>query len=121
MNITALDIYLFGLLGNLEKVFSISVAATTVVGTFTLIASPILFEEGDRRVLMKCIKGFALAAAFAFLGLFVPNQKTYAAMVLLPRIQESEIIKRDFPLLYQAARDHLLSTVTPKKEEREKD
>lgn len=111
MNITTLDIYLFGLLGKADAVRFVAGIVATVSGLIWALS----FAEDALAVYRRRIKTACLSACAVLVLVFlIPSQGTFAALVLIPRIQESEIIKRDFPILYEAARDHLLRAVKPK-------
>lgn len=113
MNITALDIYLFGLLDKVDAVAFVAGLVGLITGLAWMFSvTEDFMDEYRPRLKAACLS----CCAVLILVFLIPSQGTFAAMVLLPRIQESEIIKRDFPMLYQAARDHLLNAVQPKKD-----
>lgn len=119
MNITQFDIYLFGLLGSV-KMLVFPAAMGFVAPGLLWVCLAATGSECDRENagatrLLMALKRICITSAIALTILFfVPSQSTFAAMVLVPRIQQSEIIKRDFPALYEAARNHLLNSLTQK-------
>lgn len=52
---------------------------------------------------------FPITILSFLLAVFIPSSKTYAAMVILPKIAQSDVIKKDVPEMYEAAKNLLLN------------
>lgn len=102
MNITPLDIYLVSLADDLVKalglVFVCSVA-TIVVSGFSFIMAQDCSDRDDWQPLFrKAIRNAFITLLVSFsLIVVIPDSKTLAAMYIIPRLANSEIVSKDIP------------------------
>ena len=101
-SITPFSIYLFGILDGL-KVLAVSL----VLVELCIFIVSVILTEGEAWTRYKYV---ALSTIFfcCLLAVFIPSSKTYAAMVILPKIAQSDVIKKDVPEMYEAAKNLLL-------------
>jgi Na+/proline symporter len=116
MNIT-LIIYIGGLLDSLRTVLVvIALLPVAVLVAIWFGSTGEFFEdcenwnEGAKKWVKRGIWTTALSTSLACL---LPSSNTFAAMVIVPRIIESEMIQKDMPEVYKAAKDQLLESLTP--------
>lgn len=110
MNIS-LTIYIWGLLDTLKQ----GLNALALFYVFSLIVAAILGDElineisGKLNIIVsRWLKyGAWLAVPAALISLFLPSSKTYAAMVIVPAIAQSDAIQKDLPEVYKAAVEKL--------------
>jgi uncharacterized membrane protein YkvI len=113
MNIT-LIIYIWGLLDSLRTVLiGAAVLPVAIVVFLALCSMGEVFddlENWNKKWVKRGIWTTALSTIFACL---LPSSNTFAAMVIVPRIIESEMIQKDMPEVYKAAKDRLLESLKP--------
>ncbi len=63
-----------------------------------------------KRVLARSMWAFLIPLFFVTLSTLLPDSKTIACMVIIPRIAESEAIQRDGPDMFRAAKDALVES-----------
>jgi len=98
MEITALNIYLLSTIGSV-KTF---IEAGSICGIIISIVL-IIFHIGEctpkneketEKMVRRFIKLFFLSILFLFLSCFIPSQKTIAAMYILPKISNSQLLNK---------------------------
>lgn len=118
MNITAFDIYIYGLLTKLDGpasfviplgLFASLMSLAWWWSAFTEGADDLLPKARRRTIAIGCISGL-----LACVWLAIPSANTFAAMVVIPKIAQSDVIQKDFPALYEAARKALMDAVQAK-------
>jgi len=111
-SITPFSIYLYGLLDNLHTAAMIVVLVT---GLLAFIAFLACFAENELDLLKPHWKKVVYSwLAILIFTIFMPSSKTYAAMVILPQIAQSDVLKKDVPEMYEATKKLLLETVKVK-------
>lgn len=102
-----LIIYLWGVLDDVRAALLIGAGVTVLA---LIIAS--LAEEGWPKLGRSLI---ITAIALAVSAVMLPSSSTFAAMVVVPKIAQSEAIQKDLPELYSAAVEKLKKELTPSK------
>ena len=107
-------IYLWGLLDDLKVVASIASGCTFISSVFFIARYSDDEEDADKR---RAFKSLVLAIPTLAIAVAIPSSKTFAAMVVLPKIARSEAVQKDIPELYNAAIEKLKSelSLTPEK------
>ncbi len=108
-------IYLWGIADSASSLFAGVALAVVIITIVSLIIGAIVLIESDfeGQLLPIATKigtwGIGIAATSAVLSVLIPDSKTIAAMVIIPAIVESEVIREDLPELYDAAMSKLKS------------
>ncbi len=76
-----------------------------IIAVFVMVSCAIDEIKIPKKTVFLLLIPFGLL--FAGLAVFLPSSNTFAAMVVIPRITESEAIQKDLPELYKAAVEKL--------------
>lgn len=108
MGISPFDIYFISLANSLKTMFGIVASISFIMLILgTAVAYPLsndecLVSEDDRDKIPTLIKkGIKIlpwvVIAATFLAIFTPSSKTLAAMLVIPKLANSEIMSKDLP------------------------
>ena len=107
-----LTLYLWGIVDELKLVCGFLASVCLLL----LIASRIIADcesRGDSKNQLGYRKSLIVTGAIALLvGVFLPNSKTIAVMVVVPALVESKAIQKDLPELYDMGIKALKSSLT---------
>lgn len=100
MNLTALDVYLVSLVGDLAGMFGI--VAGLSVTTCILFLIKYLNDDGYRdeeakRDLRHVRSAATVLGLSVFLATITPSRETLAAMYIIPAVANSEFVSKDIP------------------------
>lgn len=107
-DMTTTMIYIWGIADNIGSAFTIiAIVGLVLAGVLLAISGIAKAESAEDETVAALIAGFnkALTAGLIALVLaaLMPSSKTIAAMVVIPEIANSDVIKRDLPDIYAAA------------------
>lgn len=122
-------IYLWGILDDVRIgcVYLICVAAVLAIAPILIVAAMsgkgYLETEKDYQIrrskgnsILKLTKIFLpVSLALLMIRTLIPSSNTFAAMVIVPEITNSDVIKKDLPDLYRAAMDKLKESLEVEK------
>ena len=105
MNIE-LAIYLWGILDKIRiTLLTFGILATLFFFTSMLVI--LLSSQCEKETvekLTKCNKvGLPISVIIIFVAILVPTSNNFAMMFVIPKVVESEVIKKDIPELWEAA------------------
>lgn len=100
MHISPEIIYLWGLLDTLKAAATVIALLATLAGSICLVGG-LMDEEALLLKMAKRILPFAAMACIV--AVFAPSSKTFAMMVVLPKLADSALIQKDAPELYSLA------------------
>lgn len=109
MTITPATLYWITRLDNLCGLFTLIV----VLGIAALVITIIAYFANEpyddvKASYHRWMKGFSITVfTILILGMFIPSSKEIAMFYVVPRIAESDVIKRDVPELYNMGVDAL--------------
>lgn len=104
--ITPLSIYLFGLLDKINTFCVVGIIVALGLSVPFIVTAGV---ENDWLPIKKYWKIYvSVLSTLVLTATFLPSSKTYAAMVILPQIAQSDVIKKDVPEMYEAAKNLLL-------------
>lgn len=97
--ITPLDIYLVSQCDRLAMLLSVVGAGGFLFALifFVMSMDDHLGEDVDRRLRRQAEKLFVMACVAWFLFTFAPSSRTVAAMVVVPKIVNSDVMQKDIP------------------------
>lgn len=100
MNLTALDVYIVSLIGNLAGMFAV-VAGLSVIACILFLIK--YFDDADYRDgkaetdLKYVTRAATVLGVSVFLATIIPDKKTLAAMYIIPAVANSEFVSKDLP------------------------
>lgn len=115
-------IYIWGVVDNVRFAFGFLIFASIAASLlFWLVYTDV--DESDfnhvtytYQFCARKMWTFAIASILFSVGLaLIPDSKTVAAMYVIPKIAESDIIQKDVPDLYRSAMDALKEKLTDNK------
>ena len=121
---TTTVIYLWGIADDLNNAAAgIWAAAFFLAAALLLISFFFQSENQDKEAAAAMTwakRSLAIGLAFLAAWVFIPSSKTIAAMVVIPAIAQSDVIKRDLPEIYSAAVNKLKEELGIKEAEQPK-
>lgn len=129
MEITPSLIYWVGVVNSVKWIAS-NIAMVSAVGAVLLAIitfTGIMFDEFDTDKAKKvfrtlrglCVLSASVAVVFSVGEVFIPNQKTLAAMLIIPPIVNSEFVQEELPSelreLYGLAKEYVKDSVATSK------
>ena len=97
---SASEIYLFGLVGELKHFCSLLLLISIIVIGVCSLFSPFLFmyHEGEMKVFFKnyFFKAISFLLLIGAIAMFTPSQKVLAAMYIIPAAQQNEDLQEIF-------------------------
>lgn len=111
MEITPLTIYLWQLADGLKDTVLVMGLLFAVP---TLVCAMIGHIEESKRALIGSAFSFVCAMMLFLVGIFTPSSKTIAMMYVIPKLADSEVIKKDVPEMYEMAKEALREYVGKK-------
>lgn len=101
MNLTALDVYLVSLVGDLAGMFAI-VAGLSIIACILFLMKYFDDAEYDRyekaKLDLKYVKRAATVLGLSVvLATLTPSRETLAAMYIIPAVANSEFVSKDLP------------------------
>ena len=100
MNLTAFDVYLVSLVGDLAGMFGI-VAGLSVIACILFLIK--YFDDADyrdeeaKRDLRHVRRAATVLGLSVFLATITPSKETAAAMYVIPAVANSEFVSKDLP------------------------
>jgi len=96
MEITALNIYLIDVLGSIKTIFEFFSIFSIAISTIMLFV--LLGQHGREPEEIKWAKSFKrlflVSSCILIVSLFIPSEKTIAAMYILPKISNSQLVNK---------------------------
>lgn len=125
-------IYLWGILDDVRIgcIYLSCAAAALAIAPILIVAGTAekgYFEKWEdyeirrkkERSILKLTKIFLpISLVILMIRTLIPSSNTFAAMVIIPEIVNSDVIKKDLPDLYKAAKDKLQESLVEKKVEK---
>jgi hypothetical protein len=107
-NMTTTMIYIWGIADNIGSAFTIiAIVGLVLAGVLLLISGVAKVESAEDETVTVLLAGFQKSLTAGLIALIVaalmPSSKTIAAMVVIPELANSDVIKRDLPDIYAAA------------------
>lgn len=100
MNLTALDVYLVSLVGDLAGMFAI-VAGLSIIACILFLMKyfdDVVYREEKANLDLKYVKRAATVLGLSVaLATLTPSRETLAAMYIIPAVANSEFVSKDLP------------------------
>lgn len=116
MTITSWQMYWFTRLDTIDMAGGLTLGIIFVVSLIAALAAlfePTMFKS-VKRVLKWCLSIFVMVC---LLDIAIPSTKEMAAIIIIPKLTESEIVKRDIPEIYDLAIKYLKTELTEKNQQ----
>lgn len=111
-------IYVWGIADNVRGCLSALLAVAAFAAAGSIMAHVACksedLENGARLAMVTFKRSITIGLPILVAWASVPSSKTIAAMVIIPTIANSEVIKRDIPDIYEAAISKLKEELTTK-------
>ena len=111
MEITPLTIYIWQLADGLKNACG---GLSFLCAVLAVIVFAIACKEDWPRVALGAAGIFACTIILAAMSVLLPSSKTIAMMYVIPKMADSEVIKKDVPEMYEMAKEALREYVGKK-------